>query len=68
MVSIRFVGVGARQSDDSFICFGAKTTQRACVRDLQRDRKKSRKGKITEENREKLVTVRERRQLEKGGC
>ena len=53
MVGIRSVGVGVdeRQSEDSFICFSAKLTQRACARDFQRDQKKTRKGKVPEQNR-----------------
>ena len=33
MVGIRsvVVGVGERQLEDSFVCFGAKLTQRACA-------------------------------------
>ena len=48
------VGIGECQSD-SFICFGAKTTQRAWSRDLLRDQKKTWEGKVqgqsTEEDR-----------------
>ena len=44
------VGVGEYQSD-SFVCFGAKPTQRVCARDLQRDQKKTREGKVPEKNR-----------------
>ena len=40
------VGVGEHQSEDSFVCFGAKPTQRACAQDFLRDRKKTRKGKV----------------------
>ena len=51
MLGIRCVGVGECQSEDPFVCFGAKPTQRACVRDLPRDRKKTREGKVPEQNR-----------------
>ena len=44
MLGIHCVGVCGCQSDDSFVCFGAKPTQRACVRDLPRDRKRKREG------------------------
>ena len=59
------VGVGECQSEDSFVCFGAKPSQRAGARDLLRDRKKTIKGKVpgqsTEVNkREGLKTVRKR--------
>ena len=40
------VGVRERQSEDSFVCFGAKPTQRACARYLLPDRKKTRKGEV----------------------
>ena len=40
------VGVSEYQSKDSFVCFGAKPTQRACARDFLRDRKKTREGKV----------------------
>ena len=37
---VAFVSVGSEcQSGNPFVCFGAKTTQRGCVRDLPRDRK-----------------------------
>ena len=41
MLGIRGVGVGKCQSEDSFVCFGAKPTQRACARDFPRDRKRT---------------------------
>ena len=39
------VGVGKCQSEDSFVCFGAKPTQRACARNFPRDRKRTREGR-----------------------
>ena len=68
MVGIHCVGVGVdeRQSDDYFVCFGAKPTQRACARNFLRDRKKTRKrqGTRTEQrgvsDSQGKVTVRER--------
>ena len=39
MLGIRCVGVCGCQSKNSFVCFGAKPTQRACARDLPLDRK-----------------------------
>ena len=60
------VGVGEWQSEDSFVCFGAKSTQRACVRDFLRDRKKTRDGKVREQWKEEssqFLTVRKRRPL-----
>ena len=51
MVSIRYVGVSERQSEDSFVCFDAKPTQRACARDYRRDRKKTRQGKARQGHR-----------------
>ena len=44
MGGIHFCGCGY-QSENPFVCFGAKPTQRACARDLPRDRKKTRKGR-----------------------
>ena len=38
MGGIRFSVYGC-QSENLFVCFGAKPTQRACTRDLPRDRK-----------------------------
>ena len=46
------VGVSECQSEDSFICFGAKPTQRACVRDFSHDWKKTREGKVPERTEE----------------
>ena len=43
------VGVVEHQSEDSFVYFGAKPTQRACVGDFPRDRKKTKKGKVPEQ-------------------
>ena len=37
-MGIQCVGVSKCQSEDSFVCFGAKPTQRACARDFLRDR------------------------------
>ena len=68
MVGIRSVGVGERQSENSFVCFGAKLTHSAYTRDFLRDRKKTRKGKVPEQNRRELATVRERWRSERGGC
>ena len=71
MASIHSVGVGVseRQSEDSFVCFVAKPTQRACVRDFLRDRKKTMKA-ISQSsepwgvsNSQEKATVRERRLL-----
>ena len=70
-----FVSVGVvvseRQSDDSFVCFGAKPIERACARDFLRDRKKTRKGKVPGQSTgqkgvsdsQRKATVRERRLL-----
>ena len=51
MVGIRSVGVGVgeHQSEDSFVYFGEKPTERACTRDFLRDRKKTRKDKDPEQ-------------------
>ena len=46
VLGIRCVGVGECQSEDPFVCFGVKPTQRACARDLPLDRKKTRKGRF----------------------
>ena len=43
------VGVGERKSEDSFVCFGAKPTQRVCAPGFRQDRKKTRKGKVQEQ-------------------
>ena len=40
-----FVGVCKCQSEDSFVCFGTKPTQRACVQDFPRDQKRTREGR-----------------------
>ena len=53
MSGIRFCGCGCGcQSEDPFVCFGAKPTQRACARDLPRDRKRTEQSR-TEESRER---------------
>ena len=44
MDGIRFCGCGC-QTENLFVCFGAKPTQRACARDLPRDRKKMGEGR-----------------------
>ena len=51
MVGIRSVGVGVgeHQSEDSFVCFGTKPTQRACMQYFLQDRKKTRKSKVPEQ-------------------
>ena len=46
------MGVGLGQSEDSFVCFDVKPTQRACARDFLRDRKKTKKGKVSEQSTE----------------
>ena len=56
MLGIRCVGVGECQSEDPFVCFGAKPTQRACARDLPQDRKRMREGKVPEQNRRRQRT------------
>ena len=50
MLGIRFVceGVGECQSEDPFVCSGAKPPQRACARDLPRDQERTRDGKVQE--------------------
>ena len=45
MLGIRCVDVGKCQSEDSFVYFGAKPTQRDCARDFPRDRKRTREGR-----------------------
>ena len=46
MLGIRFCECGCgSQSGDPFVCFGAKLTQRACVRDYLRDQKRTREGR-----------------------
>ena len=44
------VGVGECQSEDPFICFGAKPIQRACAEDISRDWKMTREGKVPGQN------------------
>ena len=69
MVSIHCIGVGERPSEDSFVSFGAKTTQRACTRDFLRDREntKKRQGPRAEQkgviDNQQKATVSERRLL-----
>ena len=50
-MSFVYVGVDLCQSEDHFVCFGVKPTQRACARDYLRDRKRTREGKVPEQNR-----------------
>ena len=45
MLGIRCVGVYGCQSEDPFVYFRAKPTQRACAWDVPRDRKRTRKWK-----------------------
>ena len=47
-----FVGVGECKTEDSFVCFGVKTTQRACVQDFLRDRKKTKECKVPKQSTE----------------
>ena len=62
--------MGERQPEDSFVCFGAKPTQKACARDFLRNRKKTRKGEVPGQSTEGVsdswgkVTVRERRPVD----
>ena len=43
------------QSKDPFVCFGAKPTQRACARDLPRDRKKTREKRRNQTTEERMI-------------
>ena len=63
------VGVGKYQSEDSFVCFGAKLTQRACARDFPRDRKRTREGRpqSQEESKHKRDQGREQSSRQKSG-
>ena len=45
MLGIRCLGAGGCQSEDPFVCFGTKPTERACVRDLPRDQKQTMEGR-----------------------
>ena len=45
ILGIGCVGMCVSQSEDPFICFGSKLTQRACARDLPRDQKRTREGR-----------------------
>ena len=54
------MGVGKSQSEDSFVSFGAKPTQRACARDFPRDRKRTRKGRSQSQEKEAEQTSRQR--------
>ena len=55
MGEIRFCGCGCGcKSEDPFVCFGRKPTQRACARDFPRDRKRTRKER-SEREQKKLV-------------
>ena len=48
------VGVGKCQSEDSFVCYVTKPTQRACAWDFPQDRKRTSEGKSQgEQNRKK---------------
>ena len=44
MGGIPFCGCGC-QSEDPFVCFGVKPSQRACMQDLPQDRKRTREGR-----------------------
>ena len=57
------VGVGERQSEDPFVCFGAKHTQRACARYFLQDRKKTRKGKVPGQSKNIRVSDGQKKQL-----
>ena len=59
------VGVGECQSEDSFVCFGTKPTQRVCARDFLCDRKKTRKSKVVNRRKQSTEVGRWRRS-EKG--
>ena len=48
MGGIRFCGCGC-QSEDPFVCFGMKPTQRDCKRDFPQDRKRIREGRSQEQ-------------------
>ena len=63
MLGIHFCGCG--WVPVRYLCFGAKLAQRACARDLLRDRKKTRKGKVPEQNRRKQSTEEESSQQER---
>ena len=52
MLGIHCVSVGECQSEDFFVCFGAKPTQTAYARDFLQDRQKTRKGKVPEQSTE----------------
>ena len=60
MLGICFCGCGS----DSFVYFGVKPTQRASLRDLLRDQKKTKEGKVPDQNRrrEKSTEVNRRGQ------
>ena len=45
-VTFVYLGVDLYHSEDPFVCFGAKPTQRACTRDYPRDQKRAREGKV----------------------
>ena len=51
MLGIRCVGVCGCQSENSFVYFGAKPTQRACARDLSRNWKDEER-KVREKRRD----------------
>ena len=53
-----YVGVGVNecQSEDCFVCFGTKPTQRAGARDFPRDRKKTKKDKVPQQNKRGQLT------------
>ena len=57
-------GMGECQSEDSFVCFGAKPTQKACTRGFLRERKKMPTNKVPGQSAE----VEEIQRSEKGGC
>ena len=56
MVGICSVGVGGRQSEEFFVCFGVRPTQRFPTRPEEDEEKQGPRAV----NREELATVRER--------
>ena len=62
MLAIHCVGVGECQSEDLFIYFGAKPSKKACSRDLPRDHKWTKGGKVPGVNREGGRTEKEAEQ------
>ena len=61
MLGICCMGEGEYQSEDPFVCFSVKRTQRACAWDLTRDRKRAGEGSSQGSQEKRMKKPRKRR-------